>query len=81
MPNGNDQPGHQELWEALNDARLDIAELKGMISMHFKDGSAHHVPPCRAVQDVQRSILSATGAAVLALITALGAMAMELFRR
>jgi hypothetical protein len=80
MPNG-DEPNHQEIWESLNKARMDIAELKGMLSMHFKDGSAHHAPPCRAAQDVQRSMLSATGAAVLALIAALGAIAMELLRR
>ena len=30
-------PGFTELWEGLTHARMDIAELKGMIKMHFRD--------------------------------------------
>ena len=29
MPNG-DTPDHRDLWDALNQARLEIAEMKGM---------------------------------------------------
>ena len=38
-------PGFPELWEGVTRARMDIAELKGMVKMHFADG-AHHTPPC-----------------------------------
>ena len=38
-------PGTPELWENVTHARMDIAELKGMIKMHFRDG-VHHTPPC-----------------------------------
>ena len=38
-------PGFPELWESVTRARMDIAELKGMVKMHFADG-AHHTPPC-----------------------------------
>ena len=32
-----DTPDHRDLWHELNQARLDIAELRGMLSMHFSD--------------------------------------------
>ena len=32
MPNG-DIPDHRDLWDALNQARLEIAEMKGMLPM------------------------------------------------
>ena len=38
-------PGFPELWESVTRARMDIAELKGMVKMHFSD-KAHHTPPC-----------------------------------
>ena len=38
-------PGFPELWEGVTRARMDIAELKGMVKMHFSD-SSHHTPPC-----------------------------------
>ena len=79
MANG-DNPDHRDLWEALNQARLEIAELKGMLAMHFKDGEHHH-PPCKAAADVQKTMLSAVGAAVLALMAAAGALIIELVRR
>lgn len=75
-----DNPDHLDLWETLNQARLEIAELKGMITMHFKDGEHHH-PPCKAATDVQKTMLSAIGAAVLALMAAVGALILELVRR
>ena len=37
-------PGFPELWESVTRARMDIAELKGMVKMHFAD-VAHHTPP------------------------------------
>ena len=65
-----DVPSHAELWEAINQSRMDIAELKGMVSMHFRDGE-HHYPPCKAAANMQKTMLSAVGAAVLALLAAL----------
>ena len=43
-----DTPDHRDLWHELNQARLDIAELRGMLSMHFSEGQ-HHYPPCNAL--------------------------------
>lgn len=75
-----DNPDHRDLWETLNQARLEIAELKGMLTMHFKDGEHHH-PPCKAAVDMQKTMLSAVGAAVVALMAAVGALILELVRR
>ena len=33
MANG-DIPDHRDLWDAVNQSRLELAELKGMIKMH-----------------------------------------------
>ncbi len=79
MPNG-EIPDHRDLWEAVNQARLELAELKGMIKMHFADGQ-HHYPPCKPAADLQKTMLSAMGAAVLALIAAIGNIVMEFVRR
>ena len=79
MANG-DNPSHSDIWEAVNQSRMDIAKLQGMLEMHFRDNT-HHNPPCKAAVDVQKSMLTAVGAALLALLGAAGALAMELFRR
>lgn len=79
MPNG-DIPDHRDLWDALNQARLELAELKGMLKMHFADGQ-HHYPPCKPAADLQKTMLSAMGAAVLALIAAIGNIVMEFIWR
>lgn len=80
MANG-DTPDHREIWEAVNAARMELAELKGMVSMHLQDLSAHHHPPCKYAAETNRSILSAVGAAILALMAAVGALVMELIRK
>jgi hypothetical protein len=59
---------------------MDIAKLQGMLEMHFSDNTHHH-PPCKAAVDVQKTMLSAVGAAVLALLAAVGALILELVRR
>ena len=45
-------PGFPELWESVTRARMDIAELKGMVKMHFSD-KAHHTPPCATATGLQ----------------------------
>ena len=40
-------PSNRDLWDSVNQSRLELAELKGMIKMHFED-SKHHYPPCNA---------------------------------
>lgn len=75
-----DVPDHREIWETVNSLRMDVSELKGMLTMHFKDGEHHH-PPCKAAADVQKTMLSAVGAAVLALMAAMGTMILEFLRR
>ncbi len=79
MPNG-DSPDHRDIWDALNQARLDIAELKGMIKMHFEDGQHHH-PPCKAASDMQKTMSSAMGAAFLALIAAVASVIAAFIKR
>ena len=53
-------PGFSELWEGLTHARMDIAELKGMIKMHFRDNT-HHQPPCATAAGLQRTLHAAMG--------------------
>ena len=66
-----DSPDHKDIWHELNQARLDIAELRGMVKMHFED-SSHHIPPCRPAADMQKMIMSSLAAAVVALLAAVG---------
>ena len=73
-------PNIRDVWEQLQQARLDIAELRGMLSMHFKDGEHHH-PPCKPATDMQKTMLSAVGAALLALLAAIGSIVAEFVRR
>jgi len=72
-------PGFIELWEGLTHARMDIAELKGMIKMHFKD-SVHHTPPCATAAGLQKTLHTATGAAIISLLSAVGSLIFELVR-
>jgi hypothetical protein len=68
-----DMPDNHDLWHEVNQARLDIAELRGMVKMHFEDRT-HHIPPCRPAADMQKTIMSALAAAVVALLAAVGNM-------
>ena len=66
-----DTPDNLDLWHEVNQARLDIAELRGMVKMHFEDRQ-HHIPPCRPAAEMQKAIMSALAAAVIAMIGAIG---------
>ena len=73
-------PDHEDsIYESVNRCRMDIADVRGMITMHFRDG-AHHHPPCVPAQQMQRTLLTATGAAVLSLVSALGLLLMEFLK-
>ena len=73
-------PDHEDsIYESVNRCRMDIAELRGMITMHFRDGEHHH-PPCVQAQQMQKTLLTATGAAVLSLVSALGLLLMEFLK-
>ena len=48
--------------------------------MHFKAGEHHH-PPCKPAADMQKTMLSAVGAALLALMAAVGSVIAEILRR
>ncbi len=72
-------PGIDGIWKEVIQSRMDIAELKGMISMHFREGQ-HHMPPCAPVANLQRTIVTAAGASILALLSAVGSLVMEIFR-
>ena len=63
-------PDNKTIWDAVMQARMDLAELKGMMSMHLRDGN-HHTPPCAPAANLQRTMLTAAGASILALISAL----------
>ena len=72
-------PGTPELWENVTHARMDIAELKGMIKMHFRDG-VHHAPPCATAEGLQKTLHAAMGSAIIALLSAVGCLILELVR-
>lgn len=82
--NGQEQkaempPGFPELWEEVTHSRMDVAELKGMIKMHFGDG-VHHTPPCATAAGLQKTLHAAMGAAIVSLLSALGCLVVELVR-
>ena len=72
-------PGFPELWEGMSRARMDIAELKGMIKMHFRDG-VHHTPPCATAEGLQQTLHAAMGAAIISLLSAVGCLIFEIVR-
>ena len=78
--NKENVPDTRDLWHEVNQARLDIAELRGMLNMHFGRGE-HHYPPCKPAADLQKMMLSTLGAALIALLAAIGNIVMELMRR
>ena len=78
--NKENTPDTRDLWHEVNQARLDIAELRGMLNMHFGSGQ-HHYPPCKPAAELQKTMLSTLAAAVIALIAAMGKIFMELMRR
>ena len=72
-------PGFPELWKEISRARMDIAELKGMIKMHFRDG-VHHTPPCATAEGLQKTLHAAMGAAIISLLSAVGCLIFEIVR-
>lgn len=72
-------PGFPELWEGMSRARMDSAELKGMIKMHFRDG-VHHTPPCATAEGLQKTLHAAMGAAIISLLSAVGCLIFEIVR-
>ena len=72
-------PGFPELWEGVTRSRMDIAELKGMVRMHFSDG-VHHTPPCATAAGLQKTLHVAMGAAIISLLSAVGTLVFELVR-
>ena len=72
-------PGFPELWEGMSRARMDIAELKGMIKMHFRDG-VHHTPPCATAEGLPKTLHAAMGAAIISLLSAVGCLIFEIVR-
>ena len=72
-------PALPDLWENVTHARMDIAELKGMIKMHFRDG-VHHQPTCATAAGLQKTLHTAMGAAIISLLSAIGCLIFELVR-
>ena len=81
MPNGaTTNPDSRDLWIVVNEMREDVAEMKGMLKLHMSDPSIHHRPPCVQVHEVQKTILAAAGASLLALLAAIGSIAAALLK-
>lgn len=80
MANGNKNKGKRMLWNVVNDARTDISEIKAMLKMHLDERNLHHVPPCKAMLCMQKMLFSAAGAAILALLTAIGSIIANVIR-
>jgi hypothetical protein len=80
MPNGNDNPDLRDVWNAVNEMRQSLAELKGMLNVHFSDHNIHHHPPCHPAEEIRRTMLSAAGAALLALLAAIGSIVANFVR-
>ena len=72
-------PDNRSIWDAVMKARMELAELKGMMTMHLREGEHHH-PPCAPAANLQRTMLTAAGASILALLSALGSIALEIIR-
>lgn len=72
-------PGFAKLWEGVSRARMDIADLKGMIKMHFKD-AVHHMPPCATAAGLQKTLHATMGAAILSLLSAHGTIIFEVLK-
>jgi hypothetical protein len=51
-----------------------------LLKMHISDPNIHHHPPCRPVDEMRRTILSAAGAAILALLAAIGSIVASVVR-
>ena len=79
MAENANTPDDRTVWDAVMKARMDLAELKGMMTMHLREGEHHH-PPCAPAANLQRMMLTAAGASILALLSALGSIALELMR-
>lgn len=65
----NDKVKLGAVWEEINKMRMEVAEMKGMLHMHFQEG-VHHTPPCQQMKDLQKSLYSTLLAAIIALIAA-----------
>ena len=72
-------PDNRSIWDAVMKARMELAELKGMMTMHLREGE-HHRPPCAPAAHLQRTMLTAAGASILALLSAIGGIVLELVR-
>ena len=79
MAEENEKPGDRTVWDAVMKARMDLAELKGMMTMHLREGEHHH-PPCAPAANLQRMMMTAAGASILALLSALGSIVLEFLR-
>ena len=67
----------RELWDCVNRSRMELAEIKGMMTMHFREGEHHH-PPCAPATHLQKTLMSALFAAVMALLAAIGNIVISL---
>ena len=79
MAENANTPDDRTVWDAVMKARMDLAELKGMMTMHLREGEHHH-PPCAPAANLQRMMMTAAGASILALLSALGSIVLEFLR-
>ena len=79
MDSNDGHADNKTIWDAVMKARMDLAELKGMMTMHLREGEHHH-PPCAPAANMQRTMFAAAGASILALLSALGGIVLEIMR-
>ena len=72
-------PDMDGLWKEVVQSRMDIAELKGMVKMHFTD-SSHHTPPCSTASGLQKTLHAAMGAAIISLLSAVATLVFEVVK-
>ena len=74
-----DNDEKRELTETITKCRMDIAELKGMLTMHLKD-STHHSPPCQFASSANKTLSTAVGAAFMSLLSAIASLVFLIIR-
>lgn len=74
-----DNEEKRELMETITKCRMDIAELKGMLTMHLKD-NVHHTPPCQFASNTNKTLYTAAGAAFMSMLSFIASLIFIIIR-
>lgn len=72
---------HEKIVDALSSMQKELAEIKGMLKVHMQTENIHHNAPCTYLSGMNKNICTIIGAVVLAILSGLGALVLELLRR